>query len=186
MAFARRIVVLGCSGSGKSTLAAVLARKLGLPYAPSDHVFWTGDWRPTPPADVRAWADGATAGEAWVLDGNFDSDRDLVWARADLAVWLDLPLGLVMRQVLTRNLGWWLSGARVWGGQRMTLKHAFAGARHALRSHGLKRRAYPAWLEALERTEVVRITSPGERERWLAAYAGGGTGEAGVGDGADA
>jgi adenylate kinase family enzyme len=87
-----RIIVIGCSGSGKSTLAAALAARLSLPYTPTDPVYWTDDWRPAPATDVRAWADRATAAERWVLDGNFDAERDLVWGRAQLAVWLDLPL----------------------------------------------------------------------------------------------
>jgi energy-coupling factor transporter ATP-binding protein EcfA2 len=157
----RRIAVLGCSGSGKSTLAAALAERLSLPYVATDAVFWTADWRPTPAAQVRAWLDQATAAESWVTDGNFDGDRDLLWARADVLVWIDLPLSRVLAQGLARNLGWWLSGAKVWNGQRMTLAKAIDGARHQLRSHGLKRGAYPAWLADCRQATVVKITEPG-------------------------
>src|SRR5579872_5328033 len=78
-----RIAVVGCSGSGKSSLAAALAARLDLPYVATDPVFWSGDWRPTPADDVRAWLDAATQAPRWVTDGNFDGDRDLLWARAD-------------------------------------------------------------------------------------------------------
>lgn len=153
----RRIAVVGCSGSGKSTLAAALAARLELPYVATDAVFWSADWRPTPRAEVRAWLDAASAAERWVTDGNFDGDRDLLWTRADLIVWIDLPRGRVLGQALRRNLGWWLGGARVWNGQRMTLAKALGGARHVLASHGLKRRAYPGWLaEAGARTLCIR------------------------------
>jgi hypothetical protein len=163
-----RIAVLGASGSGKSTLAAMLAARLALPYLATDQVFWTGDWRPVPHAETRAWLDAATARPAWVTDGNFDGDRDLLWARAELIVWLDLPLAIVMARVLRRNLGWWVRGARVWGGQRMTLAKAFGGARHALASHGLKRRTYPGWLAELDAgTQVVRIGSARALAAWL-------------------
>jgi hypothetical protein len=163
----RRIVVLGCSGSGKSTLAAALAARLDLPFLPTDDIFWQGDWRPTPADEVRAWLDAATKRESWVLDGNFDAQRDLAWARADLVVWLDYPLSTVMTRVVRRNLTWWLAGATVWGSQRMTLRKAFDGALHALASHGLKRRTYPGWLASLDRTPVVRLASPGAAARWL-------------------
>jgi hypothetical protein len=164
----RRIAVLGCSGSGKSTLAAALAARLGLPYVATDAVFWTGDWRPTPSAEVRVWLDAATAAECWVTDGNFDGDRDLLWTRADLVVWLDLPLVVVLGQALRRNLGWWLGGATVWGGQRMTLAKALGGVRHLLRSHGQKRRAYPGWLSQLDRP-TVRIVRAASRDDWVRA-----------------
>ena len=165
----RRIAVLGCSGSGKSTLAAALSQKLALPYVATDPVFWTEDWRPTPAAAVRAWLAEAVSQARWVTDGNFDNDRDLLWARADLIVWLDLPLRVVLAQVLRRNLAWWLRRTPVWGGRRMTLGKAFGGMRHVLHSHGLKHRAYPAWLAACEPTPVVRLRSRAELADWLAS-----------------
>ncbi|HEY3889201.1 MAG TPA: hypothetical protein VGL73_11555, partial [Caulobacteraceae bacterium] len=143
---AKRIIVLGCSGSGKSTLAAVLAARLALPCLASDPLYWTADWRPTPPAQVRAWAEAATSAGAWVLDGNFDSERGLVWGRADLAVWLDLPLATTLWRVTRRNLGWWIGREMVWGAARMTLAKALAGIRHTLRSHAEKHATYPALL----------------------------------------
>ena len=164
----RRIAVLGCSGSGTSTLARALATRLGLPYVATDAVFWTDDWRPTPAAEVRAWLAAATAADSWVTDGNFDGDRDLLWTRADLIVWLDLPLARVLGKALRRNLDWWLSGARVWGGQRMTLARAWTGARHVLASHGQKRRAYPGWLAACG-ARTVRLTRSANVEAWVRA-----------------
>jgi hypothetical protein len=164
----QRIAVIGGSGSGKSTLAAVIAARLDLSCLATDQVFWNGDWRAVPHAETRAWLADAVSAPAWVTDGNFDGDRDLLWARAELIVWLDLPLARVLAQAVRRNLGWWLSGARVWGGQRMTLAKAWSGWRHAARSHGLKRRTFPGWLAELEGVEVVRLTSRAEVRRWLA------------------
>ena len=162
-----RIIVLGCSGSGKSTLAPVLAARLALPYLASDPVYWTADWRPVP-ADVRVCAESATSAEAWVLDGNFDAERDLVWARAELAVWLDLPLMTTLSRVTRRNLGWRLGRQTVWGGNRMTLVKALTGIRHTLRSYALKHRTYPAHLAEFPHLRVVRIASPRALTLWLA------------------
>ena len=167
----QRIAVIGCSGSGKSTLAAALAARFDLPYVATDPIFWTADWRPIPHHEVRAWLDSAGAAERWVTDGNFDGDRDLLWPRADLIVWLDLPLRRVFGQVLRRNFGWWLAGARVWNGQRMTLAKALSGARHVLASHGLKRRAYPTWL-AEAGAPTVRITRGAGVDEWVSDVAG--------------
>ncbi len=166
----KRIIVLGCSGSGKSTLAPVLAARLALPYLASDPVYWTADWRPVAPTEVRAWAEAATAAaaEAWVLDGNFDAERDLVWGRAELAVWLDLPLTTTLWRVMRRNLGWWIGRETVWGGNRMTLAKALTGIGHTLRSHALKHRTYPAQLAEFPHLQVVRITAPRQLAAWLA------------------
>jgi adenylate kinase family enzyme len=164
----RRIIVVGCSGSGKSTLAPLVAARLALPYLATDGVYWTVDWRPTPAAEVSAWVDAATSGEAWVLDGNFDAERDLVWARAELAVWLDLPFTTTLARVSRRNLGWWIGRQKVWGGARMTLPKALTGIRHTLRSYAQKHATYPALLAGFPNLEVVRLTSPSAVERWLA------------------
>jgi energy-coupling factor transporter ATP-binding protein EcfA2 len=166
---ATRIAVLGCSGSGKSTLAAHLAGRLGLPYLATDHIFWTDDWRPTPSAEVRAWLAAAVAQERWVSDGNFDSDRDLLWTRAELIVWLDLPLTVVLAQVLRRNLAWWWRRTPIWGSERMTLPKAISGVGHVLRSHGAKHTIYPAWLAACGAKPVVRLRTKTELARWLGA-----------------
>jgi len=165
----RRVAVIGASGAGKSTLATRLAAQYGLPYVATDAVYWQPGWRPTPAADVRAWLAQATAAERWVMDGNFEPDRDLLWARAELIVWLDLPWRITVRRALSRNLGWWLSREPVWGGQRMTLVKAIAGVRHAVRSHGQKHRDYPGLLAAFPTVQVARIAGARELERWLSA-----------------
>jgi adenylate kinase family enzyme len=167
----RRIAVIGSSGSGKSTLAARLAAHYGLPYVATDAVYWQPGWRPTPATEVRAWLARATAAEHWVTDGNFEPDRDVLWARAELIVWLDLPRRMTVWRALSRNLGCWLSREPVWG-QRMTLAKAVAGVRHAARSHGQKHRDYPVLLAAVPGVQVVRIASARELERWLSALGG--------------
>jgi hypothetical protein len=142
--------------------------KFGLPFVPSDPVFWTDDWKPTPAADVRSWLATATNADCWVLDGNFVGDREIYWARADLAVWLDPPFVTALWQVLWRNFGWWLSGIDVWHGKRMTLTKALDGAGHVIQSHGLKRRTYPGFLSEFPHLQIVRIRSWRALKKWLA------------------
>ena len=162
-----RIVVLGCSGSGKSTLASALAEKLGLPFRPTDEVQWRPDWAPAPPDDVREWLERETCQRSWVLDGNFDAHRDLVWGRAEMAVWLDPRWATTVFRVLRRNLHWWITRIPVWGGPRMTLPRAISGVGHAARSHGAKRRSYPEALLEFPRLHVVRIRSNTALKAWL-------------------
>jgi adenylate kinase family enzyme len=93
----RRVSVVGNSGSGKSTVAAALAAALGVPHLELDGVFHQPGWEPLPADSFRAVVAAAVAGDGWVLDGNYSAVRDLVWARADTVVWLDLPRRTVMR-----------------------------------------------------------------------------------------
>jgi energy-coupling factor transporter ATP-binding protein EcfA2 len=164
----RRVLVLGSSGAGKSTLAATLAGRLDLPHVPTDQAYWTDVWRPVADPQVRDWIDKASAAEAWVMDGNFDSHREILWARADAAIFLDLPPLLKAIRVARRNLGWALSGESIWGGQRMTLPRAWSGLCYAMSSHAQKRRDYPRMLADFPQLRVVRLGSPVEVRRWLA------------------
>lgn len=163
-----RIVILGCSGSGKSTLAAQLADQFGLPFFPTDNVYWRPDWTPVPEAEVRAWLDATTSSARWVLDGNFDAQRDLLWPRAELAVWLDLPWTITVLSVLRRNLQRWMTGEMIWGGVRMSLTRAVSGAKHAAKSHAIKRSTYPNALASFPELSVIRIRSRRELSRWAA------------------
>ena len=88
----RRAAVVGTSGSGKTTLATSLAQRLGLAHVELDSLYWGPDWTPAPRERFREQVARALSGEAWTTDGNYGAVRDIVWARADTVVWLDLSL----------------------------------------------------------------------------------------------
>jgi len=110
--------VVGNSGSGKSTLAAALAARLGLPYVELDAIFHLPGWVELPRDEFRARVEALAAREGWVIDGNYTAVRDLVWARADTVVWLDLPRPLVMRRVVGRTLRRTVLRQELWNGNR--------------------------------------------------------------------
>jgi adenylate kinase family enzyme len=113
---------VGTSGVGKSTFASLLARGLGCPFLELDSVFHQADWVPLALDSFRAQVADFAAGERWVIDGNYSKVRDLVWARADTVVWLDLPRRVVMRRLVWRTL------RRVAGGPNCGTATASGGA----------------------------------------------------------
>lgn len=121
----RRVSVVGNSGSGKSTLARRLAALLGVPHLELDAVNHQRNWRPLPLDEFRARVADAVAGDGWVIDGNYTAVRDLVWARADTVIWLDLPRRTVMRQVLLRTIRRGATRQELWNGNRETLRTLF-------------------------------------------------------------
>jgi adenylate kinase family enzyme len=105
----KRILVIGTSGAGKSTLAQRIAKSLGLPFIASDHFYWEPGWKLTLADKVRQHIQRAVRQEAWVLDGNFDDEREFAWQRADCIIWLNYSLLTIGRQIVSRNFRWALT-----------------------------------------------------------------------------
>jgi energy-coupling factor transporter ATP-binding protein EcfA2 len=100
-----RIAVTGPSGSGKTTLAQELARVAGLRHVEIDALHHGPNWESCGAEVLRARVVAATEGDDWVADSTYHSMLgDLVVARADLLVWLDLPVRLVMSRLLRRTV----------------------------------------------------------------------------------
>ena len=173
----RRIVVVGSTGSGKTTLAKALAGRLGYPFIELDALHWDPSWSAAPTELFRARIAEATSADCWVVDGNYSVARDLIWERADLLVWLDYPLRVILPRLIVRSLKRGLLRQELWNGNRERLLDLFAAdapIRWAIATHASRRREYPALLAQPQfaRLRVVRHRSPGEAERWLRGIEG--------------
>jgi hypothetical protein len=147
---------------------------LGVRYVELDALSWEPNWVAAPLPVLRERVAAAVADEAWVVDGNYSSVRDLVWARADTIVWLDLPLRTVVRQVVVRTVRRLRSREVLWGTNRESLRMALGRDSiiwWAISTHGRRRREYGVLLADPPGMSVIRLGSVGEIERWLAAEA---------------
>ncbi len=59
-----------------------------------------------------------TAGDAWVVDGNYEQVRSLIVARATDVVWIDPVKAVVMAQVIRRSVARAVTGEELWNGNR--------------------------------------------------------------------
>lgn len=100
----RRIMIVGQPGSGKSTLARDLGRLTGLPVVHIDHIHWMPGWVERPRDEKTRLCHEVEAGEAWIFEGGHSATWANRLARADLLIWLDLPVGLRLWRVLRRTL----------------------------------------------------------------------------------
>lgn len=168
---ARRVAVVGVAGSGKTTLASALAARLNAPLVELDAFNWQRGWRPAERAEFRRRVETATAASTWVSDGNYSEVRDLVWARADLLVWLDYPLALILGQLLRRSLRRIATREELWNGNREDVRGMFFSRDslflYAFQSHPRLRRTIPQAVQAYPHLDLIHLTSPRATQRWL-------------------
>jgi adenylate kinase family enzyme len=172
----QRVSVVGTSGSGKSTLGAALAERLGADFLELDSVFHQPGWVPLPDEEFRRRVSDAVAGERWVIDGNYSSKvRDLIWARADTVVWLDLPKRIVMRRIIWRSVQRAARRTELWNGNRERWRNLFSLDKEqsiitwAWQTHAANRVKYAAAMADGANAELhfVRLKNPAEVRRFL-------------------
>ncbi|MBL8079319.1 MAG: AAA family ATPase [Anaerolineales bacterium] len=163
----KKILVIGTSGSGKSTLAKRLSELLDIQFFPSDHFYWESGWKLVPSEKVFEQVKNVVSQKQWILDGNFEAERELVWKQADCIVWLDYSLAIILKQVATRNFTWLLTRQSTWSGNRMTFQRAISGIRHTAKTYSMKKESYPSWLAELDNVKVHRFCKKQDTENWL-------------------
>lgn len=173
-ALGTRVVVLGLAGAGKSTLAAALARALDAPHIEMDALFWGPNWTETPREVLRERVTAAIAGDAWVVDGNYSTTRDLIWPRATAIIWLDYALPFVFARLLRRTVGRGVRGVTLWNGNRerlwphfLTRDSLFVWIVQQWPKHQREYPLIPSMPEAAN-ARFIRLRSARETARWLA------------------
>ncbi len=111
-----------------------------------------------------------------MVDGNYERKiGDLVVSQADLVVWLDVPLRVVLWRLMRRTFVRMVRRTELWHGNRESLRNAFVGSDSlfawAVRSHRRMRHELPDRLAGLPGVRVVRLRSPAAVQHWLDAVA---------------
>jgi len=97
-------MIVGQPGSGKSTLARTMGSILNLPVFHIDLIHWKSGWVPRPGPEKDQLCAQVHAKDTWIFEGG----RSPTWPerldRADVLVWIDLPLTLRAWRVFSRTL----------------------------------------------------------------------------------
>jgi adenylate kinase family enzyme len=99
-----RILVDGMMGSGKSTFARSLAARTGLPVTHLDVYYWKPGWVRPSDDEWRERQRELLAGEAWIIDGNYNETLALRLERADTVIVLETPWFLCACRAFVRGL----------------------------------------------------------------------------------
>jgi adenylate kinase family enzyme len=164
-------IIASASGNGKTTLGRELARRLRVPFVELDQLVHGPGWIETPNDDLRAQVEPIVRSDGWVIDGTYQRKLgDLVLDAADVVVWLDLPIRVWLPRLVRRTWRRVRGREELWNGNTESLASAVWGRESlfawALRTHLRRRREWPAGLAHLP---VVRLRTPVEVERFLAA-----------------
>lgn len=171
---ARKIAVKGTSGCGKTTFAAELARRLGVAHVELDALHHGPNWTEAPAEEFHAKVQAAMDAnqDGWVIDGNYEAKLgQMVNDAADVLVWLDMPLGLILNQLWRRTSHRIRHNVELWNGNRESWVTALWGGDSlfiwAIRAYFRHQREWPARFAS--HPCFVRLRSPAEARRWLAS-----------------
>ena len=100
-----RVSIIGAPGTGKTTFAARVAQIVEAPHVELDALWWGPKWSAVDLEDFQTLVAEVVESESWVIDGFYldEAARPLIWPRADVIVWLDLPRRTAIARCLRRS-----------------------------------------------------------------------------------
>lgn len=175
--------MVGNSGSGKTRLARRLAGLLAVPHVELDAIHHLPGWEPIDPDTFLREIEALTAGDGWVIDGNYRTVvvDGPVWQRADTVVWVDLPRYVVTYQVVVRTLRRVVRREELWNGNREPLSNLYSWdpyksiIRWSWTQHSKYEERFCSAMSspAYAHLRFVRLRSRADIGRWLEDVGGG-------------
>ena len=169
----RRVIVVGCSGSGKTEFSCRLAERLGSAHVEIDAVYWLPDWGTRDPEEFRTAMRREVMREFWVVEGNYNQVRDIVWTAGSSIVWLNYPFPLVIIRVFRRTVRRILRREALFGGNRETFLKSFFSTESILwwvvKTFRPLRRRYRTFFDSEVFPHLTRVEfrRPSEAEKFL-------------------
>jgi len=111
----KKIVIMGSTGAGKTTLATQMSIVLGIQFIELDALFWQEGWSGKQKDEFQQCVRAAIDRESWIVDGNYESARQIIWREADTLVWLDYSFSLIFFRLIKRILIRAINKELLWG-----------------------------------------------------------------------
>ena len=173
----RRVAIVGAVGSGKTTLAKEIAHRIDAPHIELDALRYQPGWVIEADETFRGKVAAYVGTDEWVIDGNYADVQDLTWLRAQLLVWIDFRLPVLLWRLLRRTFGRLWKREEFSNGNREKFRRVFSSQSiliWAIRSHGPRRRRYEELITRprYAHLQVIRLRSPSAVSGWLAGLPG--------------
>lgn len=166
----RRVLVAGTTGVGKTTTAGRIGRALGIRHTEIDSIYHGPDW--TPRESFLEEVEAYTSEPTWVTEWQYTLARDMLAARADTLVWIDLPVPIALWRLVRRTLRRRLRRTPLWNGNiEPPLWTFFTDPGHIVR-WGIRvrhesRRRVPALVHTAPHLRIVHLRTQREVDRFV-------------------
>ncbi|MBT3321448.1 MAG: adenylate kinase [Anaerolineae bacterium] len=170
-----RIIVVGTTSSGKYTLAEKLSNILDLDFVELDALYWQPNWVGTPDNEFIPKVDEATRGERWAVAGTYSRTIPTTWKRAEVIIWLDYSLPLILWQLIkrtfrrniTREVMWGTNTDRFWIHFKLWSDESLV--RWLFNTYGRRKKQYPHFMAMPEHKHLKlhRFKTPKETRAWV-------------------
>ena len=97
-------MIVGQPGSGKSTFARLLGDATELPVIHIDRIHWQPGWVERPRPAKLAMIRAEEVKERWIIEGGLSETWEERRDRADLLIWLDVPMWRRLARVVRRRM----------------------------------------------------------------------------------
>jgi len=97
-----KIAIIGNPGSGKSTLAVKLHNILRIPLFHLDQYFWKSGWQQPDRAEFAKAHNQLCDKPEWIIEGMATRLFDYRLQRADVVIFLDVPLYICLYRIFKR------------------------------------------------------------------------------------
>lgn len=119
------IIIVGSPGSGKTTLSKHLSYCLNVPAIELDYYHFKENWVEVEDEIMVKKVDEMTSVPGWIADGNYKTLRFLLWKRADVLIWLNIPFFTNLRRLLVRTIHRAYTKKPLWHGNQESFYMSF-------------------------------------------------------------
>lgn len=167
----RKIIITGSTCTGKTTLGKRLSQEFNIPQIDLDDVHFLPNWiekdKNTFVKDVN---NELKKHQEWIVSGSYQSLlKDSVWQEANLIVWLDYPLYLILIRYFKRTYRRVFLREKCCGENYETLGRTFSRDSLFLwifKSYWHKKRRLKQWKSGLfSHKEWLILTSPKQESK---------------------